>query len=156
MAGNDVAHLSPDSSLACDNKQILQPISPVEAGADSGNSTPLTARKASQTPVNMKEKESLGPELHQHHQQQDSAPVVSKMPPTEHPAENIENIVATINNNDNQAKPPPAVKDEASTSTSRAPRAQSKTISRSRSKSRVTSPSSDRKSRLSSKERKSK
>ena len=155
--GNDVSGSSPDSqaeSQAGDNKQILPTISPAEAGADSGNSTPLTARKASQTPVNMKEKESLGPEQHQHHQQQDSAPVVSKMPPTEHPAQNIENIVATINNNDNQAKTPPAVKDEGSTT--RAPRAQSKTISRSRSKSRVTSPTSERKSRLSSKERKSK
>ena len=69
-------------------------------------------------------------------------------------AQNIENIVATINN-DNQPKTPTAVKDEKSSA--RAPRAQSKTMSRSRSKSRVTSPSSDaRKSRLSSKERKSK
>ena len=149
VAGPDVSSQSPaDTTAAGENKQILQTISPQEAGADSNNSTPLTARKASQTPVNMKEKESLGAE------QQDSAPVVPKMPPTEHPAQNIENIVATINN-DNQAKTPTAVKDERSSS--RAPRAQSKTISRSRSKSRATSPSSEsRKSRLSSKERKSK
>lgn len=148
-------------ATAGDNKQISLAISPAEPGADSGNSTPLTARKVSQTPVNMKEKESLGPE----HHHQDSAPVVSKMPPTEQPAQNIENIVTTINSQDskdskdNQDKSSPAVKDEVSpsSSSSRAPRAQSKTIYRSRSKSRVTSPSSDtRKSRLSSKERKSK
>ena len=148
--GHDVS--SQSLALTGDNKQILQTNSPAEAGADSNNSTPLTARKASQTPVNMKEKESLGAEQQQ--DQQDSAPVVPKMPPTEHPAQNIENIVATINN-DNQPKTPTAVKDEKSSA--RAPRAQSKTMSRSRSKSRVTSPSSDtRKSRLSSKERKSK
>ena len=136
VTGNDVS--SP--SQVGENKQILQTISPAEAGADSNNSTPLTARKASQTPVNMKEKESLGVE-------QSCQPVVPTMPPTEHQPQNIENIVASVTQGKDSQ---PAEKNERIT------RAQSRTISRSRSKSRATSPNSERKSRLSSKERKSK
>ena len=148
--GHDVS--SQSLALTGDNKQILQTNSPAEAGADSNNSTPLTARKASQTPVNMKEKESLGVE-------QDPPPVVNTMPPTEHRTQNIESLVSTAPRDkekgptvprDNPEKGQPVERNE------RSARAQSKTLSRSRSKSRATSPAENRKSRLSSKERKSK
>ena len=133
----------PDNSSA-DKNINLQTISPAEAvesaEAHSNESTPLTARRGSQTPVNMKEKESLGVE-------QSCQPVVPTMPPTEHQPQNIENIVASVTQGKDSQ---PAEKNERIT------RAQSRTISRSRSKSRATSPNSERKSRLSSKERKSK
>ena len=146
---NEVLSSPPVAAPLPDNKkQILQTIPPVEAAesaeALSTNSTPLTARKVCQTPVNMKEKESLGVE-------QDSAPVVTTMPPTEHQLNNIEKNIVSNTNGVNQEKSQPPEKNE------RSARAQSKTVWRSRSKSRATSPSSEaRKSRLSSKERKSK
>ena len=135
-----------DASVPDNKKQISQTIPPAEAESGealSTNSTPLTARKVCQTPVNMKEKESLGVE-------QTPAPVVSTMPPTEHQPSNTENNI--LNNTPHvKERSPPAEKNE------RSARAQSKTIWRSRSKSRAASPSSEaRKSRLSSKERKSK
>ena len=157
---NDVLPTSPKADTpnnsSGDKKQILQTISPAEAAesaeAHSNNSTPLTARKVCQTPVNMKEKESLGVE-------QDPPPVVNTMPPTEHRTQNIESVVSTAPRDkekvptvprDSPEKGQPVERNE------RSARAQSKTLSRSRSKSRATSPAENRKSRLSSKERKSK
>ena len=128
--------------------ETLAAVSP--APTTSNDSTPLTARKVIQTPVNMNTTNAAPSSGHS---------VAVTMPPSEHSNKvNKETVILTNGDTTKDATPAPA-QTKAVTKT---PERKVKTpvkevVPRARSKSRASSPSSEsRRSRFSSKERKSK
>ena len=120
----------------------LVAITPSPAPTTSNDSTPLTARKIIQTPVNMKEVSG------------EHSSVGDNMPPAEH---NTKETVIMTSRNSPKKEAAPVVEKSAPVSERKVKTPVKEVIPRARSKSRASSPSSEsRRSRFSSKERKSK